>query len=62
MNTIICAMNDLRLFTRELVEEIAYKVRRSTWRGVWAWFTEGSSMRLFAPAVIALYLAIEYGS
>lgn len=46
----------------ELLDEVAYRIRRATWRGVWAWFTYGSGMRLVTLAVIALYLAIEYGS
>ena len=44
----------------ELIRDFRYRVR--SWRDVWAWFTYGSGMRLFALAVIAIYLAIEYGS
>lgn len=47
---------------KELLREIAYMIRHATWRGVWGWFTYGKGMRLFTAIVIALYLAIEYGS
>lgn len=54
MNTILCALNDMRLFTIELMHEIAYRMRRATWRDVWAWLTFGSGMRL--PVAIGLTL------
>lgn len=53
MNAILCTINDLRLFTRELLDEIAYKVRGSTWRDVWAWFLEPYGIRLALSVIIA---------
>lgn len=47
---------------KDLAREIACRLRNASWRGVWEWLTYGKGMRLFTLAVIALYLAIEYGS
>lgn len=56
MNTIVCAMNDLRLFTIELMRDIKYRTRGKTWRSVWAWFMVGHGLRLFVAATWAAYL------
>lgn len=50
------AMIDLRLAINELLREIGYRVRGSTWRDVWAWFTYGSGARLFVAIGFVLYL------
>lgn len=40
----------------ELLREIRYRVRGSTWRDVWAWLTYGSGMRLPVALVLAWYV------
>lgn len=52
------AMIDLRLFIIELMQDIAYRVRRATWRGVWAWLTEDSGIRLIMLTVIITLLLL----
>lgn len=45
-----------------LMQEIAYKVRSSTWRDVWAWFMVGHGLRLWVTVGWAAYLVYAYGS
>lgn len=51
-------MNDLRLATIELMQEIAYMARHATWRGLWAWLTEDNGIRLIMLTVIIPLLLI----
>ena len=54
-------MTDLRLFISELMQDIAYRVRRATWRGMWAWLIEDHCMRLIMlTVIIPLILLAEH--
>lgn len=45
----------------ELLQEIRYKVRGATWRGVWGWLTYGSGLRLIMlTVIIPLILLAEH--
>lgn len=52
MNTLL----DLAAFLVELLGDLRYRTRRASMRGVWAWLTDGSGVRLIVLTVSIAYL------
>ena len=46
------ALRDFAVFLVELLGEIRYRIRHASARGVWAWLTDGSGLRLIMLIVI----------